>query len=65
MRNGVLVGEDSPDTLISKQNVSTLEEAFLSFSCIQESENVSITILSYFYKIIIILWSDKSFIYRL
>lgn len=41
MRNGVLIGEDSPNNLISKQNVSTLEETFLSFSCIQESENVS------------------------
>ncbi|XP_050422274.1 ABC transporter G family member 23-like isoform X2 [Adelges cooleyi] len=40
MRNGTLVGEDSPSSLISKQNVSTLEEAFLSLCCAQESGNV-------------------------
>lgn len=42
MRNGILVGEDSPGTLISKQNASTLEEAFLSLCCMQESGEVSI-----------------------
>ncbi|XP_025200889.1 LOW QUALITY PROTEIN: ABC transporter G family member 23-like [Melanaphis sacchari] len=41
MRNGVLVGEDSPNTLILKQNSLTLEEAFLSLCCIQESEETS------------------------
>lgn len=41
MRNGVLLGEDSPNTLILKQNSSTLEEAFLSLCCAQESEKVS------------------------
>lgn len=44
MRNGVLVGEDSPNTLISKQYASTLEEAFISLCCIQESGKVRITI---------------------
>ncbi|KAF0762245.1 ABC transporter G family member 23-like [Aphis craccivora] len=43
MRNGVLVGEDSPNTLILKQSSLTLEEAFLSLCCIQESEKTSIT----------------------
>ncbi|CAI6345583.1 unnamed protein product [Macrosiphum euphorbiae] len=38
MRNGVLVGEDSPNTLILKQNSLTLEEAFLSLCYEQESE---------------------------
>lgn len=42
MRNGVLVGEDSPNALILKQNVSTLEEAFLSFCCKQEDGKVII-----------------------
>lgn len=41
MRNGVLVGEDSPNNLILKQNSSTLEEAFVSLCCIQENEKVS------------------------
>lgn len=41
MRNGVLVGEDSPNNLILKQNSSTLEEAFVSLCCIQESGKVS------------------------
>lgn len=41
MRNGVIVGEDSPNTLILKQNSLTLEEAFLSLCCMQESEKVS------------------------
>lgn len=41
MRNGVLVGEDSPNTLILKQNSLTLEEAFLSLCCLQESKQVS------------------------
>lgn len=44
MRNGVLVGEDSPSTLIFKQNSLTLEEAFLSLCCIQESGEVCIII---------------------
>lgn len=42
MRNGVLVGEDSPNNMILKQNVSTLEEAFLSLCCIQDDKRVSI-----------------------
>jgi hypothetical protein len=42
MRNGVLVGEDSPSTLIFKQNSSTLEETFLSLCCVQESGKVRI-----------------------
>lgn len=41
MRNGVLVGEDSPNALILKQNSLTLEEAFLSLCYVQESERVS------------------------
>lgn len=41
MRNGVLVGEDSPSAIISKQNASTLEEAFLSLCCVQECGEVS------------------------
>ncbi|XP_025415786.1 LOW QUALITY PROTEIN: ABC transporter G family member 20-like [Sipha flava] len=41
MRNGVLVGEDSPSTLIFKQNSSTLEETFLSLCCVQESGKLS------------------------
>jgi len=41
MRNGILVGEDSPNTLIAKQNASTLEEAFLSLCCAQEGDEVS------------------------
>lgn len=42
MRNGVLVGEDSPNNMILKQNASTLEEAFLSLCCIQDDKRVSI-----------------------
>ncbi|VVC43841.1 AAA+ ATPase domain,P-loop containing nucleoside triphosphate hydrolase,ABC transporter-like,ABC [Cinara cedri] len=41
MRNGILVGEDSPSTLILKQNASNLEETFLSLCCIQESGELS------------------------
>lgn len=43
MRNGILVGEDSPCTLILKQNSLTLEEAFVSLCCAQEFEEVGIT----------------------
>ncbi|XP_050542636.1 ABC transporter G family member 20-like isoform X2 [Daktulosphaira vitifoliae] len=42
MRNGILIGEDSPSSLIRKQNVSTLEEAFLSLCNDQEKEKKSI-----------------------
>jgi len=42
MRNGILVGEDSPNALIMKQNASTLEEAFLSLCCVQEDGKVSV-----------------------
>lgn len=42
MRNGVLVGEDSPGALILKQNTETLEGAFLSLCCAQESGKVGI-----------------------
>lgn len=42
MRNGILVAEDSPSTLITKQNASTLEEVFLSLCCVQEDGRVSI-----------------------
>lgn len=48
MRNGILVGEDSPSSLILKQNVSTLEEAFLSLSCKQEDEKVSNNTVSFY-----------------
>lgn len=41
MRDGVLVGEDSPNSLILKQNASTLEDAFLSLCCVQEAVKVS------------------------
>jgi len=40
MRNGVLIGEDSPDSIIFKQRASTLEEAFLSLSHVQEDVKV-------------------------
>lgn len=40
MRNGVLIGEDSPDSIILKQRASTLEEAFLSLSHVQEDVKV-------------------------
>lgn len=47
MRNGVLVGEDSPSALILHQNASTLEEAFLSLCCKQDSGEVSIISAEY------------------
>lgn len=39
MRGGVLLAEDSPETLIARCNTATLEEAFLTLSYKQETSS--------------------------
>jgi len=48
MRGGVLLAEDSPETLIARCNTTTLEEAFLTLSYKQEtSSNTQVPIIAY------------------
>jgi len=50
MRGGILLAEDSPETLMARCNTASLEEAFLTLSYKQEtSSNTQVPIIAHTY----------------
>lgn len=50
MRGGILLAEDSPETLMARCNTASLEEAFLSLSYKQEtSSSTQVPLIEYLY----------------